>query len=369
MRLQSEKICIYVATGDYANPFLQRWQHIAREMGRITTVIYVSPCRGFDHVFGVRRAEEGLYIVDALHPVLALLPKATVLLSSVDQLLQERLALLERHQGVIAYDYIDAMDPMVDREEIGEARWKAHEMLLQNPEIRVITSARSLWKEACAQHPGSTILVTNGVDPDHYESTLSREGLSTRFRAILDKEKPILGYFGALARWLDYELLIHLASRRPDVEVVLIGVDYDGSLAEYQPSFPGNLHVHPRVEYSELPNYAVHFSVSIIPFVLNNVTMATSPLKLFEYMAIGRPIISTAIPEASRYSSPLVARDREEFVHLVDTALHLRNDPDCQATLAREAEANSWRRKALEVATFCDLLPPDHPGAPLSPRC
>ena len=122
------------------------------------------------------------------------------------------------------------------------------------------------------------------------------------FAGILAKGKPIAGYYGALARWFDYELLRETARLRPDWSFVLIGPDHDGSLARSKLDRLPNVHwLGPR-PYLALPGYLHRFDVATIPFAINDITLATSPLKLYEYFAAGRPVISTPMPECAAFA-------------------------------------------------------------------
>ena len=131
---------------------------------------------------------------------------------------------------------------------------------------------------------------------------------------------------------------------------MLIGPDYDGSAKEAALDALPNVHLLGPINYSELPKYARHFSVATIPFVVNDITLSTSPIKLFEYMALGVPIVTTALPECRKYRSALIAGSGEEMVERIETALRLRGDPDYARLLAHEAAENAWTAKARLIA-------------------
>ncbi|MBQ5347017.1 MAG: glycosyltransferase, partial [Ruminococcus sp.] len=70
-----------------------------------------------------------------------------------------------------------------------------------------------------------------------------------------------------------------------------------------------------------LPYYATHFSVCTIPFLVNDITQATSPIKLFEYMALGKPIVTTAMNECKKYKSVMIAEDKKDFLEKIEKAI------------------------------------------------
>lgn len=155
-------------------------------------------------------------------------------------------------------------------------------------------------------------------------------------------KKPIIGYFGALADWLDYDLIN--SYKRPEYRLLIIGVDYDGSLQQLDNA--PNIHYLGQKPYKILPNYRAWFDVSIIPFQTGKIADTTSPIKLFEYMALGTPIVTTDMKECRKYKSVLWAWNAHEFVQSIDRALELRHDKHYAEILIEEARANTWRARA-----------------------
>ena len=117
---------------------------------------------------------------------------------------------------------------------------------------------------------------------------------------------PIAGFYGSISSWLDQRLLLATARQMPDWQFVLIGrVACDISLLEGQ----SNIHFLGEKEHQQLPDYVHHWQVSLLPFLDNAQIRACNPLKLREYMAIGKPIVSTRFPALTGY---------EEWLHVVD---------------------------------------------------
>ena len=175
--------------------------------------------------------------------------------------------------------------------------------------------------------------------------------LSKKFQAIIDQKKPIIGFYGALASWFDYDLVKKLAEKRSDINIVLIGIKYDNSFDESKIEDVQNVHYIGPVNYNDLPKYAVFFEVCTIPFVLNDITVATNPIKAFEYMALEKPIITTAMKECKKYKSIFIANNAEEFISLTDKALKInkKNNKDYYELLKKEALDNTWNKKAEEI--------------------
>jgi glycosyltransferase involved in cell wall biosynthesis len=102
-------------------------------------------------------------------------------------------------------------------------------------------------------------------------------------------------------------------------------------------------------QYDELPSYLHYFDVATIPFLVNDITHATSPLKLFEYMAGGKPIVITPMRESMQYDGVLVADGPDKFAEQLDKAILLSKDPQYVNKIKRLALQNTWESRAEEI--------------------
>ena len=130
---------------------------------------------------------------------------------------------------------------------------------------------------------------------------------------------------------------------------MLIGHEHDDELPK------SGLKEHPRVHflgsksYFDLNAYAAYYDIAILPFKKSNLTEAVSPVKIFEYMAALKPIVSTDLRECRKYKSCLIAETNEEFMAQLKIATSLRNDADYLSILDAEARENSWQAKTAEI--------------------
>jgi hypothetical protein len=106
--------------------------------------------------------------------------------------------------------------------------------------------------------------------------------------------------------------------------------------------------------YEELPRYLQYIDVATIPFMVNEITHATSPLKLFEYMAGEKPIVITPMQESMHYPGVFVGETPEQFASQLDRALEARGDPAYLELLRKTAEANTWERRAEEILSLIE---------------
>ena len=110
--------------------------------------------------------------------------------------------------------------------------------------------------------------------------------------------------------------------------------------------------------YSSLPGYLRVFDVATIPFRLEPITMATSPLKLYEYFAGGRPVITSALPECIAHPEVHAAGSADEFAAALDIARGAGGDPAVRARLRVVAAANSWRERVRQIEDALALRAP-----------
>ena len=248
----------------------------------------------------------------------------------------------------IIYDFVDDIDVFYgDKKQIR----KGHEYLLKNAKI-VLATASKLVEEAKGFRK-DVIYSPNGVVYDHFAHSSSKNDFTPPpdLLPLLQKKKPIIGYYGALARWFDYELLKNAANLRKEYQFVLIGPDYDGTLD------PAGIYRYKNIywlgvkQYKELPEYLHYFDVATIPFIVNEITHATSPLKLFEYMAGGKPIVVTPMRESMQYEGVLVANGPDEFVEKLDQAIILSRDSQYINQIKKLALQNTWESRAEDIIT------------------
>ncbi len=255
---------------------------------------------------------------------------------------QVGLALREEFGSRILYDCMDHWDtfPAIS------AFVRAEERKLAAESDVLIVTAKSLLEKHTARGLSPT-LVRNGADFEFFRQA----GSHTPIESI---RRPVIGYFGAIADWFDFDLVRDAAAERPDYSFVLIGGlglenDVSGREIGKLRKLP-NVHLLGHRGYVELPSFLHAFDVCIIPFRINEVTMATDPVKLYEYLCQGKPVVTTAMGELTPLSNIVyIARDATDFVHKLDVAI-AENDPDVRARRIDFAAANSWGARHRTIA-------------------
>lgn len=203
----------------------------------------------------------------------------------------------------------------------------------------VFCGGQKMRKKRLPLNPNTHFFGT-GVDVEHFGKALTREQKIAPEMAAFGSA-PVLGYFGVVDERMDYELLARLADARSDWHVVMIGPACKVDPAEF-PKRP-NLHFIGGRPYADLPAFTKGFSVAMMPFALNAATEYINPTKALEYMAAGRPVVSTALDEV-RTNFGKVARIAESHAEFIGFCTKEVETPS-RARLARGlklAAENTW---------------------------
>ncbi len=160
---------------------------------------------------------------------------------------------------------------------------------------------------------------------------------------------PMIGYFGAIDRWLDLELVEYLAQARPGWSFVFIGkraIDVSGLSA-----LP-NIHFLGKRPFDELPRYGRSFDAAIIPFSIDELTVSVSPIKLKEYLAMGVPVVSTPLPAVVDHASEGgfvdIADDPKGFLRLLERTLQ-RDSQELAIARQQFVHGDTWAARTEEV--------------------
>lgn len=236
---------------------------------------------------------------------------------------------------LLVFDYIDEA-----AEEF--AIWNNSDLkeAMEKADVITVVSQR-LYDIVTEQFPTKhVILLPNAADYEHFCNAKKVAAPSD----MMHISQPILGFIGSLTTWIDTELIQQLAKLRPDWSIVLIGNDYinvEGIFADYP-----NVYFLGRKLYNELPPYVGQFAIGLVPFQVRNMTHSSSPIKMYEYLAAGLPVISTPIKEAVDCPFVSIGATAEEWVKKIECILSTRLDEDELKTFALQ---ESWETRIKQV--------------------
>ena len=359
-----DRIIIWRSNFGWNVPLFQRPQHIALNLAKQKCLVFYEVTHFTDKIRGIKTANDNLVLINLENKSVQKLlftklkntnkPKYIQIYSTDWNMKLEELKQYIQSGYKIIYEYIDEINPILSgTKEIPVNIKEKYEYMLQDKEnVFVVVTADKL-KQDIEQKRGVEKLVfaCNGVDYDHYQNIDKSFKFDKIFQTILDEKKPIIGYYGAFASWFNYDMVRYLAETKKEYNIVLIGTKYDNSLEKSKIEDLENVYFLGTSEYKILKNYAAKFDVCTVPFIINDITKATSPLKIFEYMALSKPIVTTAMDECKKYKSIFIANNNQEFVELVEKALKLNREENLEyfETLRQEALENTWENKARKI--------------------
>jgi len=256
-------------------------------------------------------------------------------------------------ESLLIYHCVDdySANPGVPTEQIRAMERE----ILSRAELVFVTSPK-LYRDKAGSNP-HTNYFGNVANIAHFAAALDEtRPVPEPLQGI---PRPIIGYQGNISSYkTDLELLAHVARSRPQWSLVLVGPTGWGDPKTDVRSLSGlpNVHLLGRVDYADLPRYVAGFDVALIPFRVSESTQSSFPMKFFEYLALGKPVVSTALDALSEYTADpglcRVAVDPEQFVARIDEALA---EPDAAAQRARRqavARENDWEARVEQISAI-----------------
>jgi glycosyltransferase involved in cell wall biosynthesis len=228
---------------------------------------------------------------------------------------------------------------------------KTEEEILRTCDIVFVTADR-LYKHAL-QFSSKTFKFPHGVNIDIFAEARKTE--ISPPNDLKHIKHPIIGYIGSIHRWLDLNLLEDIAKKMPDFSFVFVGpVQTKVSSLKNHP----NIYFTGKKEHNELPYYVKFFDVCIIPYLITSYTESVAPTKLNEYLAMGKPVVSTPLPEIISFN-----RESGDIVDIADGAVNFseaisrtyrNNNSDLIRKRIAIAEGNTWQKRINDMSEIIE---------------
>ena len=210
----------------------------------------------------------------------------------------------------------------------------------------VVTTSQWLY-DVAAKHNHNVSLIRNAAEYDFFATPPA-----SIFRD--PKGRRVLGYYGVIAEWMDVDLLAEVARSFSDCLLLIVGADEVG--ARQRLADLGNVLFTGEVKYAELPYYLYGMDVCLLPFRVTPLTLATNPVKVYEYLSAGKPVVAVGLPELAQFEGLVaLAESQEEFIARLREA-QVEGD---EHTADRRAFAarNTWRDRVEALCAVVDTLP------------
>jgi len=247
--------------------------------------------------------------------------------------------LKKKYGWKIVYDCLDRHDGFSTN---GAAMLAQEERLTRLADL-VVTTSQRLWEEK-KDFNHNCLLIRNAADFAHFAAFFGQVPLS-----LQGLNKPVIGYFGAISEWFDGQLIEYLAQKRPGYSFVLIGSTYGADIQNL--ALLPNVYFLGELPYQKLPGYLHAFDVCLIPFKVNPLTEATDPVKFYEYLCAGKPVVSVPLPELLPYRAEglvYLASTAEGFLEAIEVAL-AENASEKMEQRRRFARRNNWARRVAAL--------------------
>ena len=293
-----------------------------------------------------------------------------LLLKINEGLIVKRLKRLLRRHDILDYLYINSFnfhypgvaDKLKPRLEVYHcvdpmimAYDKKHGIISEAELVKksdlVICTSRQLYKEKRIEN-SNTYFIPNAADIKHSQKALLPE--TKIHQSLANIPRPIIGYTGTIERRIDYELLKKVVENNKDKSFVFAGTLNMAYVPEWFMK-ASNIFLTGRFAFEEMPEIIKGFDIAIIPFKKDAVSGTIFPLKLFEYLGSGKPVIATNFnPDISEFTEETVkfCDSAEDFCRLIDSILGKDTPEEMQKRIG-VAENNTWEKRGIE---FSELL-------------
>ena len=335
-------VMVYPTTIPYEP--LQRPQQLLRQMAKLGYLCFY--CEDYSPKFSLAKIDENLYAVSGEQYLIFPLQSRPVTVLCTWMM---NLPFVNQIRDVtLWYDLIDRLEifSLYDSHML-----QKHQQVVEAADI-VSYSAKSL--KDLVQPRADALYLPNGVNVEDFSTPLSAppdERILAALRSFKSQKQAVIGFYGAIAEWVDLSLIRSAAQARPGWQFVLIGRPWR-EVREVE-DLP-NVLLTGQVPYSSLPLYASQFDVAIIPFRLEPLTDSVSPIKFFEYAALGLPVVMTPFEEVRQYAQlPFVrlAAGTDEFIAAIEE-LCARRDEDMARSARQFALENHWQARARQIDTL-----------------
>ena len=223
---------------------------------------------------------------------------------------------------------------------------REHE-LMRTADLLVVTSD---WlQEEAGQHNPRCLMVRNACQYEHFCRPPEKVFRDSRGRRVI-------GYYGAIAEWFDLDLLEKVARSHPDCLVLLVGADTTG--AQQRLRHLENVEFTGEVSYASLPHYLYGFDVCLLPFQVIPLTLATNPVKVYEYLSAGKDVVSIDLPELRQFGDLVrTGADHDAFLAALDCTLLAPGDAELVARRRRFAAEQTWAHRVYDLTQGIEALP------------
>lgn len=220
------------------------------------------------------------------------------------------------------------------------------EQLFRNTDVVFATA--ELLVEKARKYRDKVVYLPNAVDENIFSTAVPDTNLEPAILAAIKAKRPIIGYVGHLSDWLDHELVKKCVAQMPEALFVFVGPT-EGPVPAKLVGIK-NILLTGRREVFLMPAYINTFDVCTIPFEVNELTIKVNPLKVYEYLAQGKPVVATALPELNKIRHLVdVASNHEDYIKALKEKIMDSGDKKTIEARINYSRENTWSERIAEV--------------------
>ncbi len=233
--------------------------------------------------------------------------------------------------SAVVYHCIDDYGEFTD---VPKQAFEAMERRMLEIADLTVVSAKRLGQTR-GPHARRLTYVPHGVNLDEFQRSLEND---VALPDIDDLPRPIAGFVGRIADWIDVDLVARCARAMPDWSFVFVGPSIV-DLSPYEPV--PNLHFLGKRDHELVPNYIKRFDVALMPFARNEVAASVNPLKLYEYLAVGVPVVTVPMEEVEDYRGSITIAEPDGWEDAIRAA-HAEDSDERRAARVESVSKRSW---------------------------
>lgn len=267
--------------------------------------------------------------------------------------LPEMVAIIgEYGERLVVYHVVDEYSEYsgVPRDYVQHIR-NCEAQMLRRADVVIATAPALL--ESKSRISSHVHLVPNAVDYEGFQKILATSSPPATLAAL---PRPLIGYVGAISDKVDFELLLQIAAGRPDWSLVLVGKTggFSGPDTARMAKLRSmaNVHIYDAVPVDDVPRYMAACDVCLLPYKINERTRNISALKLYEYLACGKPVIASNVAAVQEGAGAVTVAGSDDFVAAIAAALH--DDPAAAQRRRDVAAGNTWQQRVESISAIIE---------------
>lgn len=234
-----------------------------------------------------------------------------------------------------SYEWVDRLNPrfvIYDCVDHFDAWAQYEDDMVKRADV-ILTTATRLYSKLGKKHP-RVFFVPNACERSHIagEVEIQQIDLAQVFGGSFDPDKPVVGFVGFVGQWVNQKILREISE---EMNLVIVGT-MSNTYNLPNALFAGH------VPFDELPNWYASFDVGVTPFTFNETTFCADPIKTYEYLAAGLPVVSTGIPSAADKEPFVQTSNWEDFIESIYDVIDKKKDHEHMKAQEEWCRANTW---------------------------